>query len=71
MDRKQFKTRPKKATPATPDDELATMSEACQFLRFTEKTVRTKAKRGELPGKMVLGEWRFSWSKLREIAGVG
>ena len=52
------------------DQELATLEEARQFLRVSAKTVRRRIKNGELPGTKLGGAWRFSWAKLREIAGV-
>lgn len=50
--------------------ELATLEEARKFLRVSAKTVRRRLKRGLLPGTKLGNEWRFSWAKLREIAGV-
>ena len=72
---KPFKPRKKTAVAvksAAAPAELATMKEAVDFLKFDERTIRNRAKAGDIPGsRLVFGRWRFPWQSLREIAGVG
>ena len=45
--------------PATPP-EVLTLAQAAELLQVEEDTVRELAEAGELPGRDVGGEWRFS-----------
>ncbi len=40
--------------------EVMTAKEAAVFLRITPQTVRSLARRGDLPGRKVGRAWRFS-----------
>ncbi len=40
-------------------DEVLTMKEVAALLKIGEKTAYTMAKRGDLPGFKVGGQWRF------------
>src|SRR5438128_12323869 len=41
-------------------DEVLTLAQLAELLRVEEETVRDLAERGELPGRKIGGEWRFS-----------
>jgi len=45
--------------PAEPA-EVLTLEQLAQFLQTDGETVRALAETGELPGRLVGGEWRFS-----------
>lgn len=40
--------------------EIVTLDEAAALLRLEEPQVRKAAEAGELPGRRIAGEWRFS-----------
>jgi len=42
------------------DVEVMTLGEAAQLLRVDEQSLRQSAERGELPSRLIAGEWRFS-----------
>jgi excisionase family DNA binding protein len=46
--------------------EVLTAEEAAEFLGFNPVTVRQKARLGEIPGRKVGKEWRFSRRRLLE-----
>lgn len=46
--------------------EVMTADEAAEFLGFNPYTVREKARAGDIPGRKVGKEWRFSRSGLLE-----
>jgi excisionase family DNA binding protein len=46
--------------------EVLTAEEAADFLGFNPVTVRQKARLGEIPGRKVGKEWRFSRRRLLE-----
>lgn len=51
-------------------DEVLTLEEAAELLRLPSKSVEAIAAAGELPGREIGGEWRFSRrSILRWLAG--
>jgi excisionase family DNA binding protein len=52
-----------KAVEAEPH-EVLTVDEAAVFLQVSKQTVRSAAAAGQLPGKKVGKEWRFSRSGL-------
>jgi excisionase family DNA binding protein len=50
----------------TRQKEVLTAEEAAEFLGFNPVTVRLKARSGEIPGRKVGKEWRFSRRRLLE-----
>jgi excisionase family DNA binding protein len=40
--------------------EVLNVEEAAEFLGFAPYTIREKARKGQIPGRKVGGEWRFS-----------
>jgi excisionase family DNA binding protein len=46
--------------------EVLTAEEAAEFLGFNPVTIRLKARAGEIPGRKVGKEWRFSRRRLLE-----
>lgn len=46
--------------------EVLTVEQAAEFLGFSPYTVREKARLGEIPGRKVGREWRFSREQLLE-----
>jgi excisionase family DNA binding protein len=50
------------ARPAHTSGEVLTSAQLAELLQVEEKTVRDLARRGELPGRKLGREWRFSRS---------
>lgn len=50
----------------TRQTEILTAEEAAEFLHFNPVTVRLKARAGEIPGRKIGKEWRFSRRVLLE-----
>ncbi|MEJ7843824.1 MAG: helix-turn-helix domain-containing protein [Rubrobacter sp.] len=50
----------------TREKEVLTADEAAEFLGFNPVTVRLKARSGEIPGRKIGKEWRFSRRVLLE-----
>jgi excisionase family DNA binding protein len=50
----------------TRQKEVLTAEEAAEFLSFNPVTVRQKARSGEIPGRKIGKEWRFSRRVLLE-----
>jgi excisionase family DNA binding protein len=48
--------------------EVLNVKETAEFLGFAPYTIREKAKAGDIPGRKVGGEWRFSRRAL--LAGL-
>jgi excisionase family DNA binding protein len=48
------------------ETEVLTVEEAAQLLRFAPYTIREKAREGQIPGRKIGGEWRFSRRRLLE-----
>jgi excisionase family DNA binding protein len=48
------------------EKEVLTAEEAAEFLGFNPVTVRLKARSGEIPGRKIGKEWRFSKRVLLE-----
>lgn len=46
--------------------EVLTAEEAAEFLHFNPVTIRLKARSGEIPGRKIGKEWRFSRRRLLE-----
>jgi len=46
--------------------EVLNVEETAELLRFAPYTIREKAKDGEIPGRKIGGEWRFSRRQLLE-----
>ncbi|MHB8243713.1 MAG: helix-turn-helix domain-containing protein [Solirubrobacteraceae bacterium] len=54
-----------------PADAVLTLDEVAELLRLPSASVRDAAVDGELPGRRIGGEWRFSRSTvIRWLAGV-
>ena len=51
--------------------EVLTAEEAAEFLGFNPYTIREKARMGEIPGRKVGREWRFSRRQLLEWVEEG
>jgi hypothetical protein len=50
----------RRSSPEPPASEVLTLPEVALLLRLDEASARASAERGELPGRCVGGEWRFS-----------
>jgi excisionase family DNA binding protein len=50
----------------TQHKEVLTAEEAAEFLGFNPVTIRLKARAGEIPGRKIGKEWRFSRRRLLE-----
>jgi excisionase family DNA binding protein len=48
------------------EKEVLNVEETAEFLGFAPYTIREKAKEGEIPGRKIGGEWRFSRRQLLE-----
>ena len=46
------------------DTDVMNLKQAAEYLGVSERTVRTKAKAGSLPGQKVGRDWRFNRSAL-------
>jgi excisionase family DNA binding protein len=53
-------------TTETRQKEVLTAEEAAEFLGFNPVTIRQKARLGEIPGRKIGKEWRFSRRVLLE-----
>ena len=53
-----------------PAPEVLTPGEAAALLRIEEPQLREAAERGEVPGRRIAGEWRFSRDALLNWLGV-
>jgi excisionase family DNA binding protein len=68
---------PKSAPHATLADLIAagqltcSATQAAQFLHLSKPTVIAAARRGELPGRRVGKQWRFSCQALVDMFGEG
>jgi excisionase family DNA binding protein len=51
--------------------EVLNVDQAAEFLGFSAYTVREKARSGEIPGRKVGREWRFSREQLLEWLRAG
>ena len=58
--------RSKKGAKAVEHKEVMSAEEAADFLGFRVYTIREKARAGEIPGRKVGKEWRFSKRVLLE-----
>jgi excisionase family DNA binding protein len=50
----------------TREKEVLNVDEAAEYLGFNPVTVRLKARSGEIPGRKIGREWRFSRRRLLE-----
>jgi excisionase family DNA binding protein len=48
------------------EKEVLNVEEAAEFLGFAPYTIREKARDGQIPGRKIGGEWRFSRRRLLE-----
>jgi len=48
------------------EKEVLNVEETGKFLGFAPYTIREKARDGEIPGRKIGGEWRFSRRRLLE-----
>ena len=46
--------------------DVLNVEEAAEYLRFSPYTIREKAREGEIPGRKIGKEWRFSRRALLE-----
>ncbi len=46
------------------EKEVLNVEEAAEFLGFAPYTIREKAREGQIPGRKIGGEWRFSRRQL-------
>jgi len=46
------------------EDKMITMEELANYLRISRRTAHRLAARGQIPGKKVLGQWRFSFNEV-------
>jgi PTS system nitrogen regulatory IIA component len=51
---------------AVHEKDVLNVEETAEFLGFAPYTIREKAKDGEIPGRKIGGEWRFSRRQLLE-----
>jgi excisionase family DNA binding protein len=54
-----------------PAPEVLTLGEAAELLRLSPEQLESAAASGELPGRRIAGEWRFSQSALISWLGSG
>lgn len=54
------------AVDSVREKEVLTVEEAAELLRFAPYTIREKARDGQIPGRKIGGEWRFSRRRLLE-----
>ena len=59
-------SRRKRRKVGAPTKEVLNAEEAAEFLGFSLYTLREKAKEGEIPGRKIGREWRFSRQQLLE-----
>jgi len=55
----------------TTNKEVLNADEAAEFLGFNPYTIREKARLGEIPGRKIGREWRFSRRQLLEWVEEG
>ena len=48
------------------EKDVLNVEETAEFLGFAPYTIREKARDGEIPGRKIGGEWRFSRRRLLE-----
>lgn len=53
------------------EERWLTVEEVAERLRLHPETVRRMLRRGELPGKRLLGQWRISEAELRDYMRQG
>jgi excisionase family DNA binding protein len=58
-------------TGAVMKRDVLNVEEAAQYLGFSAYTVREKARDGEIPGRKIGKEWRFSRRRLLEWLEAG
>jgi excisionase family DNA binding protein len=56
---------------AVHEKDVLNVEETAEFLGFAPYTIREKAKDGEIPGRKIGGEWRFSRRQLLEWVEEG
>jgi len=49
-------------------DEILDLKEAARYLNIKERTLYRLANEGEIPGKKIGGQWRFSKRCLEELS---
>jgi len=47
--------------------EILTLQQAAELLQVSERTLTRMAKRGELPGTRIGGQWRFDRDRLKAL----
>ena len=53
-----------------PPPEVMTLSEAAELLRVDEAQLRQAAEQGDVPGRLIAGEWRFAHAVLLDWLGI-
>lgn len=53
-----------------PAPDVMTLSEAASLLRVQEAQLRQAAEQGEVPGRLIAGEWRFAHAALLDWLGL-
>jgi excisionase family DNA binding protein len=53
------------------EKDVLNVEETAEFLGFAPYTIREKARDGEIPGRKIGGEWRFSRRQLLEWVEEG
>jgi excisionase family DNA binding protein len=56
---------------AVVERDVLNVEEAAEYLGFSPYTIREKAREGEIPGRKIGKEWRFSRRMLLEWLEVG
>jgi excisionase family DNA binding protein len=59
------------AVESVREKEVLNVEEAAEFLGFAPYTIREKARDGQIPGRKIGGEWRFSRRRLLEWVEEG
>lgn len=58
-------------TRAVAERDVLNVEEAAGYLGFSPYTIREKAREGEIPGRKIGKEWRFSRRRLLEWLETG
>ena len=53
-----------------PVPDVMTLPEAASLLRVEEAQLRQAAERGDVPGRLIAGEWRFAHAALLDWLGL-
>ena len=67
----EHKERAMGKSSAVSDKDVLNVEEAAIYLGFSQYTIREKAREGEIPGRKMGKEWRFSRRALLEWLEAG